>query len=300
MLLGYRLPLFYIKWASHILILCLCAVLVCNSCRYVVLSPVTTRDLPGRDAHLALGNPSNATASMANYDNYLMEKVQYALSYNRSRGCANWVSWHLGKAWRGAAPRQNNFRSDPALPAGWERAKTNDYTNTGFDRGHICPSDDRDGSIEDNSATFVMTNIMPQAPENNQQTWRFLEEYCRKLVSQGNELYIIAGSYGRGGTGSKGGRTSTIADGRIVVPARTWKVILVLSDGGNDLGRVAQDTRIIAVSMPNTQSVTDKEWGQYRVSVDELESATGLDFFSKLPANLQRSLESGEDSGPTK
>jgi endonuclease G, mitochondrial len=95
--------------------------LLVGACRQVVLNPVNPRDLPGRDAHLNLGNPSNATVNPANYDNYLMEKTQYALSYNRSRGTANWVSWHLSQAWRGPALRQNNFRSDPALPPGWER-----------------------------------------------------------------------------------------------------------------------------------------------------------------------------------
>jgi endonuclease G, mitochondrial len=143
-----------------------------------------------------------------------------------------------------------------------------------------------------------MTNIFPQAPQSNQQTWRSLEEYCRKLAAQGNELYIMAGGYGRGGTGANG-RASTLANGSIVVPSRTWKVILVLPVGDNDLGRVATDTRIIAVDMPNTQSVENKAWGEYRVRVDELETATGFDFFNKLPASLQRIIEGRTDQGPT-
>jgi endonuclease G len=45
--------------------------------------------------HLTMGNPSNATASIGNPNNYLMEKPTYTLSYNRERALRNWVSWHL-------------------------------------------------------------------------------------------------------------------------------------------------------------------------------------------------------------
>lgn len=257
----------------------------------------TDRNLSaGRDDHLLLGNPSNATTSLTNFDNYLMSKAQYVLSYNRSRSTANWVSWHLNKDWKGGAARQDDFRADPALPMGWYAVSPNDYTNTGFDRGHICPSDDRDASVEDNSATFLMTNMLPQAPQNNRQTWRLLEEYGRTLVTQGNELYIIAGGYGRGGSGSRGGITETIEDGKIVVPSRVWKVILVIPNGGDDLNRITATTRVIAVDMPNTEASADKKWYEYRVSARDIEAKTGLNFFGKLPASIQNAIESRTDN----
>lgn len=250
----------------------------------------------GRDDHLALGNPSGATTNQNNADNFLMSKNQYVLSYNRSRGTANWVSWHLNKDWKGNAARQDDFRADPTLPTGWYAVSPNDYTNTGFDRGHICPSDDRDASVEDNSATFLMTNMLPQAPQNNRQTWRLLEEYGRTLVTQGNELYIIAGGYGRGGSGSRGSTTETIAGGRVTVPNRVWKVMLVISNGGDDLNRINTSTRVIAVDMPNTEEVTDRKWHDYRVSVRDIEAKTGFDFFSRLPLSVQNTIESRVDN----
>ncbi len=256
----------------------------------------STTGMAGRDDHLALGNPSNATTNVNFPDNYLMSKPQYVLSYNRSRGTANWVSWHLNKDWKGNAERQDDFRPDPDIPSGWYAVRPSDYTNTGFDRGHLCPSDDRDTSKEDNSATFLMTNIFPQAPQNNRQTWRFLEEYCRELVKQGNEMYIISGIYGRGGVGSNGGVTETIANGRVVVPSRIWKVILVLPDGGDDLNRINANTRVIAVDMPNTEDSKDKKWFEFRVSVREIEAKTGLDFFSRLPTATQNAIETRVDN----
>jgi endonuclease G len=138
--------------------------------------------------------------------------------------------------------------------------------------------------------------MIPQAPVNNQQGWAQLENYCRTLANQGNELYIIMGSYGTGGTGSAGTK-STIDNGRITVPNRIWKVILVLPKGTSDISRVTSSTRVIAVNTPNTQSVSS--WGGYRTTVDAIESATGYNLFSNLSSTLQSTLESRVDSGPT-
>lgn len=74
-----------------------------------------------RDGHLVMGNPSGATTSTSNENNYLMSKYDYALSYNRSRATCNWVSWHLSSAWLGSASRQDDFRADTTLPSGWYR-----------------------------------------------------------------------------------------------------------------------------------------------------------------------------------
>ena len=108
-------------------------------------SPAQTK-LPNKiipSVNLLLGNPSQATTSINNPDNYLMIKPQYVLSYNRSKGTANWVSWQLNKSWFGDAPRQDNFRPDNTLPEGWERIKPTAYNAFGYDRGHIAPSADR-------------------------------------------------------------------------------------------------------------------------------------------------------------
>ena len=118
--------------------------------------------------HLTLGNPSGTTADPTQPTNYLLYKPQYALSYHRDRGIPNWVSWHLSTDWRGSAARKDDFRPDATLPAGWYQVKSTSYTGSGFDRGHLCPSADRTSTVADNSATFLMTNMMPQAPRNNQ------------------------------------------------------------------------------------------------------------------------------------
>lgn len=260
-----------------------------------IFSCEKTDIIKGRDNNLAIGNPSNANTAE---NNYLLDKPQYTVSYNRSKGTANWVSWHLSTAWFGNVTRVDNFRQDDALPSGWYKAKSADYVNSGFDRGHLCPSDDRDGSVVDNDATFLMTNIIPQSPNTNREPWANLETYCRKLATAGNEMYIVAGVWGQGGSGSNGGTTKTLADGRITVPEFLWKVILILPVGDDDLSRINSNTRVIAIKIPNRQSI-ENDWGKYRVSVDELEDLTGYDFLSNLSTSLQTQLESKKDGGGT-
>lgn len=239
--------------------------------------------------HLVLGNPSQA--AQTDPDNYLLTKPQFALCFNKSRGIANWVSWHLGPEWRGAAARTKSFRPDPDLPAGFSTIRTADYERTGFDRGHLCPSDDRDNSPTDNAATFVLSNVVPQAPLNNRETWKYLEEYARTLVDQGNEVYLTAGPTGVGGDGEAGSATS-IAGGRVTVPAALWKVLLVLPNGTDDLNRIGPNTRVIAVYMPNTQANPNLPWRRYQLTVNELEQKTGYHFFTNLPADVQQTLKS--------
>ncbi|MFN5318980.1 MAG: DNA/RNA non-specific endonuclease [Bacteroidia bacterium] len=251
---------------------------------------------PTRDGHLELGNPSNAQTNAATPNNYLLSKSQYVLSYNNSRGTANWVAWHMSNAWKGSATRCDCFATDTQLPSTFYRASATSFSGSGFDRGHMCPSEDRDGSSADNAATFLMSNMIPQAPNNNQITWNAFEGYCRTLLNQGNELYIISGGYGNGGTGSNGGVTTTLASGAIAVPSNVWKAVVVLPIGSNDLSRVSSTTRIIAIDVPNTQTASSQPWHAYRTSVDAIEAQTGLDLFNLVSAEIQGSIESQVDA----
>jgi endonuclease G, mitochondrial len=272
------------------------ALLILVSCRETEVIPQSSLTL--EEQQLLLGNPSGATTDVSNPNNYLMLKPQYALSYSRDKGTPNWVSWHVNKDWLGLVDRQDDFRADPNLPQGWHRVTTSAYTNSGFDRGHNTPSADRTLTEYDNSATFLMTNIFPQAPNNNRETWENLERYTRLLISQGNEVYVVMGSYGVGGTGSNGS-ANTIDNGRITVPKRVWKVLVVLPEGENDLRRINSNTRVIAVDTPNINTA-NSDWGIYRTTVDAVEAATGYNLLSALSEQLQRVLESQVDTGPTK
>ncbi|HEY0176081.1 MAG TPA: DNA/RNA non-specific endonuclease [Pedobacter sp.] len=238
------------------------------------------------DDHLLLGNPSNAAG---NADNYLIDQKYYVESYNRTKAGPNWVSWHIGSADLGSTDRLNNFRPDTSLPAGWYEADNTSYRGSGFDKGHNCPSGDRTSSTAANSATFLMDNIIPQAPNNNQHTWEHLESYCRDQVKKGNEVYVIMGSYGSGGTG-KNGYFKSIDNGRINVPSHIWKVVVILPDGNNDLQRINMGTRVIAIDTPNDNTITPN-WMNYLCTVRDIEKATGYNLLSALPEPVQNVIE---------
>lgn len=242
--------------------------------------------LPDEDP-LIFGNPSNATPDINNPNNYLMAKPQYSLSYNRSKATANWVAWRLDSTWIGTADRQDDYRPDTTLPAGWYQVQDADYSGSGYDRGHMCPSGDRTRSVADNSATFLMTNMVPQLGANNQGAWNDFEIYLRSLANSGNEIYIISGVHGNIGT---------IAQGRVVVPQYTWKVVLILPNGSNDLQRVSKATRAFGIIVPNFPPLNQgSPWRNFRVTVDAVEVMTGHDFFSAIPRNTQEIIERRRD-----
>lgn len=246
--------------------------------------------------HLAFGNPTGATADTAQFENYLMEKPEFTLSYNRDLGRPNWVSWHLSSEWFGTLARFDTFRADPQVPPDWYRVQGFDFSGSGFDRGHMVPNADRDKetSIPINQATFLMTNMIAQAPGNNQQPWADLEAELRVIAGETNELYVVSGPDGMGGVGSNGVLTNTIAGGRVTVPSTTWKVAIVLPKAdGDDVSRVTCATRTIAVIMPNLDGIADDDWQQYLTTVDAVETLTGYDFFANLPDNIEYCVEAG-------
>jgi DNA/RNA endonuclease G (NUC1) len=247
--------------------------------------------------HLTMGNPSNAVADTNTPNNYLMQKPEYALSYNRDKGTPNWVSWHLSDDWTCCLTRVDSFRPDPQVPPAWYRVLASDFFSSGFDRGHMCPNADRNTStsIPINQATFLMSNMVPQAPGNNQGPWADLESYLRSLLPA-DEIYIVSGPAGVGGTGSNGGVTNTLANGHVTVPAQTWKVALILPKAsGDDLARVTAGTRTLAVIMPNQDGIRNNDWHIYITTVKQVEALTGYNFFSNVPSAIQNAIESGTD-----
>ena len=144
----------------------------------------------GASIHVALGIPTDSDPS----DDYLIDHGIYVVSYNPRKNVPNWVAWALDRSFLGHVRRKNDFRPDPLLPADFYHVIPQDYHDSGYDRGHLCPSADRQDSPSDNSLTFLMTNIQPQLHELNEGPWEKLEEYERELARRRDaELFIVAG-----------------------------------------------------------------------------------------------------------
>ncbi|MBD2078447.1 DNA/RNA non-specific endonuclease [Leptolyngbya sp. FACHB-17] len=263
-------------------------------CALIVIQSSISEARNNGSAHLIMGTPSAATTDPTNEDDYLLIRRQYALSYNNSKRIANWVSWQLNSFWLGSVDRCSSFSPDPDLPKNFVAVRPNDYTGSGFSRGHMTRSGDRSRSTTDNCATFFMTNILPQTQDNNGGPWLQLEDLSRDLAQKGNELYIIAGGNGKGGTGTKGFATE-IGKNKVTVPATLWKIVVVLDRPGLGNRGVTEKTRVIAVNMPNIVGIQRKSYTDYLTTVDELEKLTGYDFLSDVPEDVQKVIEAKED-----
>jgi endonuclease G, mitochondrial len=238
--------------------------------------------------HTTMGIPSPSSTS--NWNSYLSVKSGYVISYNSSRKVPNWVSWELNTSYLGSAPRQDNFRTDGTLPSTMPQATLADYSGSGYDRGHMCPSADRTKTTTVNSETFYLTNMVPQAANNNQGPWAQLENESRSLVQSGKQLYIISG-----GTFSAG--SLSVGNG-VKVPDKTWKVIVVLDAPGQGPSAVTSSTRVIGVLMPNqnSQISVSTPWRNFRVTVDAIEAATGYNLLSDVDPTVQSVVEARVDN----
>lgn len=230
--------------------------------------------------HLALGTPVDADAS----DDYVIVRRQYALSYNKDLNVPNWVSWNLNTDWYGEVDRYSgSFIRDTSLPDGFYRVKHSDYTNSGYDRGHMVRSEERTLTEEDNRSTFLLTNILPQRPDLNRGVWLDLEYWCEEMCKDSlKELYVIAG-------GIFHEPHDPLSD-VVAVPDSCFKIIVVL-ERGQGLAEITADTRVVAVVMPNIDGIRSDDWEQYVTSVDRIEASTGYDFLDLIPDTIEQTLE---------
>jgi endonuclease G len=246
--------------------------------------PAPTSKAPPGEApsneHLAMGTPVDGDSS----DDHLMTKPQYALSYNKEKNIPNWVSYSLNASHFGDVPRfKGKFIADESLPAGFYRVRHEDYVGSGFDRGHLVRSEERTRTPEDNKATFLLTNILPQYHDLNAGPWLRLEEHAQDLAQkEKKQLYIVTG-------GIFNKKPETIGKG-VAVPSACFKVVVVV-ERGEDARHVTEATPIIAVVMPNKEGIMDRGWEEYRTSVDDIERRTGYELLSRVAEGVQKVIE---------
>jgi DNA/RNA endonuclease G (NUC1) len=224
-------------------------------------------------------------------DDYIVRYPQYTASYNPNRGTPNWVAYDLDATHFGAEDRCDCFTMDPALPSSFTQLTTADYTDAGafhgygIDRGHLVRSFDRTSGSLDNAYTYLFDNIVPQAADLNQGPWAAFENFLGdEARNDDREVYIIAGVAGNKGT---------LKDqGRVVIPAFTWKVaVLMPRDRGLSSVRDYRDLEVIAVNMPNEPGVRNVDWHTYLTTVDAIESLTGYDLLALLPDDVEGPVE---------
>lgn len=208
-------------------------------------------------------------------DDDIVRHEGYTLRYRDAYKNADWVAYPLlAYEVTGRAERdQEQFQPDPAVDNG--TALPSDYTRSGYDRGHLAPAGDFKFSQRLTRESFYMSNVSPQAPQFNRGIWKELEELVRSWAVRDNGLYVVTGPVLRPGLPTIG-RANAVS-----VPEKFYKVILYCNK---------PDIRMIGFLLNNEGSSSSLR--QFVVPVDQIEQLTGIDFFAKLPDELERRLES--------
>ncbi len=196
----------------------------------------------------------------------------YTFLYADEHEQALWVAYELTRAEASNIfKRKNDFRPDPKVTT--HTANNADYKDSGFDRGHLAPSADMGWSPQVQSESFYYSNISPQHPSFNRVVWQRLETQVRNWAMEYDTIYIVTGPILREGL-------TTIGPNAVSVPEYFYKAILHYSP---------TDPKGIGFIMPNAGS--SDHISHFVVSIDSLETLTGLNFFPLLPDH-QAHLES--------
>lgn len=208
----------------------------------------------------------------------VIEHSGYTVSYNTDHNTPNYVAWELtaaettGDAERGKA----SFLPDPRLPQKYQ-VETSDYSQSGYDRGHMVPAADMKWSVDAMQECFYMSNICPQNHDLNGGSWTTLEEACRRWARREGAVYIVCGPiYEDGIVHQKIGKTH-----KIDIPEAFFKVVLSLKEGSE---------KAIGFIYANTGE--SQSMSATCMSVDAVEEITGIDFFTNLPDALEERVES--------
>lgn len=202
----------------------------------------------------------------------IIEHKYYTLSYSEKHEQAEWIAYELKKNnIKNNDYKRPHFVKDPKVKTG--SADWQNYKNSGFDKGHLCPAGDMEFSINAYYDTFFTSNISPQLHDFNAGIWNRLEQKVRYWASKYDGVYVITG-------GVLQPSLQTIGLEKISVPKYFYKIVLDNSNG---------EYKMIAFLVPNKKS--NKPLYEFVVTVDLVEKMTGIDFFPQLDDKTENSLE---------
>ena len=211
--------------------------------------------------------------SDASYKHHLVYEG-YEVVLNEKMLIPEWVAYELtDEEVDGTNPRSNHFRTDPNFDGA--QAQDDDYRNSGWDRGHMAPAADMKLTEQMMRESFYFTNICPQNHNLNSGDWKALEELVRDCATRYSKIYVTCGPIVTDNTYGK------IGTNQVTVPDAFYKVLMVPTDNCY---------QSIGFIMENKAG--HKPLSTYALSVDEVESRTGLDFFPALPDDIESKTES--------
>ena len=197
----------------------------------------------------------------------------YVVSYNPDNRIPNWVAWQLTESHTTGPYKRAGIGFQADSEAKGVQVTIFDYSRSGYDRGHMCPSGDNKWDKTAQEQSFLMTNICPQDHNLNVGDWNEMENQCRKWAKRYGQIYIVAGPilYRQ--------KHKTIGTARVVVPEAFFKVVLCMAGTPKAIGFIYK----------NVGGNRPKDY--YVNTIDEVERITGIDFFSALPDDIEKKVE---------
>lgn len=204
----------------------------------------------------------------------LIEHTGFTLQYDADFKTPQWVSWELtAEETQGSVPREDTFRPDPKVRGA--KAYHKDYSNSGYDRGHIAPAADMKWSAQAMEESFYTSNICPQNRNLNRGDWKDLEELTREWAVRTGRVSVTAGPIYRSSSPSR------IGNNRVGVPDAFYKILLT-----------NYPESPVAYAFIFENEVGSRPLRSYLRTVDEVEEETKIDFFSSLPEEVEKRIES--------
>lgn len=208
----------------------------------------------------------------------IINREGYALGYSRKHRQPLWVAYRITKdeaESQKVGRKIATFYEDLEVP---DSATLADYKGSGYDRGHLAPAGDMKFSARTMLESFSLANMSPQVNSFNGGVWHRLEQAVRTFASRERSVFVVTGPIFIDDEEPK-----YIGGGRVRVPEFYYKVLY----------DETPPRKMIGFIMANKGS--KKPLSFFAVSVDEVEEATGLDFFNELPDEIEKDLESQID-----
>ncbi len=206
-------------------------------------------------------------------DHQIISYTQFTLSYNEDHEQAEWAAYELtGEEAVMDMERCDCFRSDRKVKT--KSASKRDYRYSGFDFGQLCPAADNNMSKKANRESFRMSNVSPQLPGFNDGVWRSLEEWVREQAILHGVVYVVTGPVFSNNLG-------VLGKNNVTIPGYFYKVLLRY-DG----------SKLISIAFLIPHIGSEGNIRDYIVTVNTVESITGLDFFPALDNTIENKIES--------
>ena len=196
---------------------------------------------------------------------------------------AQWVAYPLNRSLIGSGSRTDEWGLDPKLPREKQPVLFEAFRG-GYQRGHQIPSADR-YDYEANVQTFYGTNMTPQKGGLNGGVWADLETRVREWSYKFDTLYVVTGCTVKGSKDKAYDNDNKA----VTVPSGYFKALLGYTKGGG-LGIAPQTGGYTGVAFYLDHFSYPSDYMEAAMTIDQLESKTGFDFFVNLPHKITPTL----------